>query len=145
MGEKKFIGLVRELITEMKKKQILIFKLGFDEIVARKLTDLCGSLSVWMANKLIEFVLNRIQTIDSSKHFTKHDAINFINNTKLNSGTMNQINSIMDWIRVGLNGNLGDYKNLDFFELSQKSGEWHDSLSAGQGQINYTEQNPLIS
>jgi hypothetical protein len=24
MGEKKFIGLVRELITEMKKKQILI-------------------------------------------------------------------------------------------------------------------------
>ena len=144
MGEKKFIGLVRELITEMKKKQILIFKLGFDEIVARKLTDLCGSLSVWMANKLIEFVLNRIQTIDSSKHFTKHDAINFINNTKLNSGTMNQINSIMDWIRVGLNGNLGDYKNLDFFELSQKSDEWHDSLSAGQGQINYTEQNPII-
>lgn len=144
MGEKKFIGLVRELITEMKKKQILIFKLGLNQIVAQKLTDACGSLSVWMANKFIDFVLNRIQTFEPSKYITKHDAVNFINNTKLNSATMNQINSIMDWIRVGLNGNLGDYKNLDFFELSQKSDEWHDSLSTGQGQINYTEQNPII-
>jgi len=50
----------------------------------------------------------------------------------------------MDWVRVGLNGNLGEYKDLPFIDLVLQSKDWHDSLEIGQGDINYKEQNPTI-
>ena len=43
-----------DLILEASKKDALINKVGFNEDNAEFLFNLCGSLSVWMANKLIE-------------------------------------------------------------------------------------------
>jgi hypothetical protein len=50
----------------------------------------------------------------------------------------------MDWVRVGLNGNLGENKDLSINQLYNLSKEWHDSLEVGQGDINYKEENPII-
>jgi hypothetical protein len=50
----------------------------------------------------------------------------------------------MDWIRVGLNGNLGNNKNLSYLELKDKAKEWHDSLEIGDAAINYVEKNDIL-
>jgi hypothetical protein len=50
----------------------------------------------------------------------------------------------MDWIRVGLDGNVKPFKNLQLDELAKKSKEWHDSLGLGEGDINYVEKNEII-
>jgi hypothetical protein len=50
----------------------------------------------------------------------------------------------MDWIRVGLNGNLGENKAMSFRELYDASNKWHDELEVGSGDINYVEENPII-
>ena len=55
-----------------------------------------------------------------------------------------RIQSIMDWIRVGLNGNVQPYKNNTFDELYSLSKRWHDSLEVGEGQINYVEDHDVI-
>ena len=54
-------NILREgLILEASKKQILIDKLGFDENSASILDRLCGPLSVWMGNKILDY--NRLMT-----------------------------------------------------------------------------------
>jgi hypothetical protein len=67
-----------------------------------------------------------------------------MNNNGVLRMKQSSIQSIMDWVRVGLNGNLGEYKDLPFTDLVLHSKEWHDSLEIGQGDINYKEENPTI-
>jgi hypothetical protein len=50
----------------------------------------------------------------------------------------------MDWIRVGLNGNLGEHKDGGFTTLYNKSVKWHDELGIGDGEYNYNEENEVI-
>lgn len=54
------------------------------------------------------------------------------------------INGIMDWIRIGLNGDIKNVKENSFHELYTKSKEWHDSLDIGEGQINYVETGDIV-
>ena len=49
------IKSIKELITEASKKKVLMDKLGFNENQAEMLDNLCGSLSVWIGNKLLKF------------------------------------------------------------------------------------------
>ena len=67
-----------------------------------------------------------------------------MNNNGVLRMKQSSIQSIMDWVRVGLNGNLGEYKDLPFTNLVLHSKEWHDSLEIGQGDINYKEENPIL-
>lgn len=131
---------ISELITEASKKDILINKLGFNEDNAEYLDKTCGPLSVIIANKLI----NRQSEIFKSwdKPYSKEDVMIFFNNG-IQSTIKSIITSIMDWIRVGLNGNFTPYKDLKFEELYNKSKEWHESLQIGQGEINYVENHPI--
>ena len=114
-------------------------KVGFDEDNADILDKLCGPLSVWMGNKIIDVYMEYFPSEDS-----RNKTINYINDNALIHRERQTVSSIMDWIRVGLNGNLGENKNLSFKELKSKSFQWHDSLEIGQGDINYKEQNPTI-
>jgi len=123
---------ISELITEASKKDILINKLGFNEGNANYLDKLCGPLSVIIGKKLID----RFEDTQSG--------LKRLNDFGINRLFMGDITSIMDWIRVGLNGNFTSYKNLTFDELYNKSIEWHDSLQIGQGEINYVEKNPIV-
>lgn len=138
--------LTQELITEASKKKILMDKVGFNEKNAELLDKLCGPLSVWMGNKLIDYYKNYYGTLtdELTPQELKVATINKINESNLIDSRKAQITKIMDWVRVGLNGNLGDNKQLEFPVLLSKAGEWHDNLEIGQGDINYVEKNPII-
>lgn len=135
-----------DLILEASKKDILINKVGLSQDNAEFLYGLCGPLSVWMANKLIGAYVKHYG--DRTTHpFTPEElrkaTIDNINKKGL-SRQKTIIPGIMDWITVGLNGNLGKYKQLSFPELKVESEKWHDELGVGEGDINYVEKNPIV-
>jgi hypothetical protein len=139
----KIINLIEELIVEASKKDVLIQKLGFSEDNADLLSKLSGALSVWLGNKLIEYtVLSR--SIGQEEPITKQEAIDVFNRGAGVRARRSEITSIMDWIRVGLNGNVNEYKNVGFGDLYKKSREWHESLDTGSGEINYVEENKIL-
>lgn len=136
-----------EIINEAAKKKILIDKVGMSEENAEYLDRVCGSLSVWMANKLIDLQLNNMkswqnQGIDTE--LTKESALERLNSGNIKNYYGQKITEIMDWVRVGLDGNVSEYKSLSIPELLVKSKEWHDSLGVGSGEINYVEKHPII-
>jgi len=139
----KLIESIKQIISEASKKKILIDKIGFNEDNAELLDRLCGPLSVWMAKKMMEVQQNNNA---SWNHPPKQgqELIDQMNSNGILRTARSKIQSIMDWIRVGLNGNLGENKELNLNELHRKSNEWHDSLEVGQGDINYKEENPTI-
>jgi len=139
----KLLESIKQIITEASKKKILMDKIGFNEDNAELLDQLCGPLSVWMAKKMMEVQQNNNA---SWNHPPKQgqELIDQMNSNGILRTARSKIQSIMDWVRVGLNGNLGEYKDLPFIDLVLQSKEWHDSLEVGQGDINYKEQNPTI-
>ena len=138
----KFSFLVEQLLVEASKKDILINKLGLSEDRAEFLSKLCGPLSVWIANKLIE---KQITILHSwGKEIDKKIIIDTINKNNLIFTYRQKIIGIMDWVRVELNGNVTPYKNLTLDQLVEKSEEWHKSLGVGGGVINYVEEHPIM-
>jgi predicted transcriptional regulator len=130
------------LLTEAGKKKVLMDKLGLSETNAEYLDKKCGSLAVWIFNKILDLIISQRSRGSVPETATKEYIINEVINQSPNYLQINYnsvITSIMDWIRVGLNGNLGEYKNLSFVELRDESQKWHDSLEIGQGSINYVE------
>jgi len=132
------------ILTEASKLKILTDKEGLDKDQAELLDELCGGLAVWM--------LGRIKKYLQDKHFKSWEegvdinaiTIKEINNNSVISRYRQTIIGIMDWIRVGLDGNVKPFKNLQLDELAKKSKEWHDSLGLGEGDINYVEKNEII-
>ena len=47
---------ILQIISEASKKEFLLNKIGFNEENSDILDRLCGQLSVWMGNKIIEFI-----------------------------------------------------------------------------------------
>lgn len=134
---------VSNLITEASKKDVLINKIGLDPEIAEWFDRTCGGLAVIMFKKWIKRILDTIAQYQEG--VTEKDVIaerNKLKNIPLSD--RQKIQSIMDWVRVGLNGRLNQYQNLEFSELYDKSREWHDSLSLGQGDINYIEENTIV-
>jgi hypothetical protein len=70
--------------------------------------------------------------------------IKLINDNGLTSRLRPNIINVMDWIRVGLDGNVKPFKNLMLAQLNDKAKEWHDSLGLGEGEINYEEKHPIL-
>ena len=136
------------LILEASKKDILINKVGLSEKNADLLDKLCGPLSVWMGNKIINYYMNYYGTLTNRTSLHPEElkvvTINKINDSNLVNSNKSKITSIMDWIRVGLNGNLGDNKQLSYPELLKESEKWHEELGVGEGDINYVENNPIV-
>jgi hypothetical protein len=143
----KLIESIKQIISEASKKQILMDKIGFNEENADLLDKLCGSLSVWMGNKFIDYYSKLLESTlpeyEDNKDYIKEVINNLNNNFGINSHRRDII-SIMDWVRIGLNGNLGENKELKLGELHRKSKLWHDSLEVGQGDINYKETHPTL-
>jgi len=132
----------KKIILEVSKKNILIDKLGFNEQSAEMLDKVAGSLSVIIANKIIDFQLQAL-TQGRNTDYTRKNAVDALNSGNLKN-LLSRITEVMDWVRVGLNGKLGEYQNLGFKELIYKSKEWHNSLGVSSGQINYEEKNPIL-
>jgi hypothetical protein len=140
----KLIKSIKQIISEASKKKILMDKIGFDEANADLLDQLCGPLSVWMGNKIIQYRKERYTDDVTDQTFEEKYVIEDINKSNVIRSLRSYIQSIMDWVRVGLNGNLGENKDLPFKELYSLSQQWHDSLEVSQGDINYKEENPTI-
>jgi hypothetical protein len=129
------------LLIEASKKDILIQKIGLNERNAEFLSNLCGPLSVFMANKLID----NIMVSDSrTQKISREDTIDELNSDYTLQTFRQTITSIMDWIRVGLNGNVKPYQNLSYKELHQESKKWHDELQVGDSAIDYKEEHPVV-
>jgi hypothetical protein len=129
------------LLIEASKKDILIQKIGLNERNAEFLSNLCGPLSVFMANKLID----NIMVADSrTEKISREDTIDELNSDYTLQTFRQTITSIMDWIRVGLNGNVKPYQNLSYKELHQESKKWHDELEVGDSAIDYKEEHPVV-
>ena len=138
---------VRNLITEASKKDVLVNKLGLREEHAEFLDRTCGGLSVVIFKKLIRYLFEFMKNSqgDEFTNLTEKEVIEALNKSSSIPSTHKQIiQSIMDWVRVGLNGRLNQYQDLTFIELYNESKEWHDSLNLGQGDINYKEENTII-
>jgi hypothetical protein len=134
----KLIQSIKQIISEASKKKILMDKIGFNEHNATILDELCGPLSVWMAKKFIDQQQeNRLNS--GQDRLDDEKIIKIMNNLSLLSNNIQKLQSIMDWIRVGLNGNVKPYKDSSLNELLSLSKQWHDSLEVGQGDINYKE------
>jgi hypothetical protein len=134
------------IITEASKKKILMDKVGLNEENAEYLEKVCGSLSVWMANKLIDLQLKNMRSwigFDESE-LTKEEAIKRLNSNNIRNYYGQTVTEIMDWIRIGLNGNVSEYKNLTIPELQIEANDWHKSLGVGNGDINYKEKGNIV-
>jgi hypothetical protein len=130
-----------DLLLEASKKEILVDKVGFSEKNAEQLFSIAGPLSVWLGNNFMRHMIPLLQ--ERRPELSKKEIVDLINNNVMSFHT-GHFNSIMDWIRVGLNGNLGDNKNLSYLELKDKAKEWHDSLEIGDAAINYVEKNDIL-
>jgi hypothetical protein len=139
----KLLESIKQIISEASKKKILMDKIGFNEENAELLDRLCGPLSVWMGKKMMEYQ-QQFSASWGDVANQGQELIDQMNSNRFIRGQRIKIQSVMDWIRVGLNGNVKEYQNLPFDELYSKSKEWHDSLEVGQGDINYKEENPTI-
>jgi hypothetical protein len=141
------MGVKSEIILEASKLKILTDKEGLDEDQAKLLDELCGGLSVWMLGKIKKYFH---ETQLGNQRYEGMDMDKFIilgitERSYISGPRQRQlIIGIMDWIRIGLNGNVKPYKDLSFTELMTKSKEWHDSLNIGEGDINYDEKNDII-
>lgn len=125
------------LLIEASKKDILIQKIGLNERNAEFLSNLCGPLSVFMANKIIDHITSGINQ-------SREETINGLNSDYTLQTNRQSIISIMDWIRVGLNGNVKPYQNLTFNQLLGESKKWHDELQVGDSAIDYKEEHPIV-
>jgi len=137
----KFNNLLYDLIVEASKKDILIQKIGLNERNAEFLSNLCGPLSVFMANKLFD---NIIVDTPRIKKMSREEVIDEVNSDYTLQSSRQSIISIMDWIRVGLNGNVRPYQNLNYKELLDQSKKWHDELEVGDSTIDYKEEHPVV-
>ena len=133
----KFNNLLYDLILEASKKDILIQKLGLNERNAEFLSSLCGPLSVFIANKMIDHIgIGLTQS--------REEVIDELNLDYTLQSNRQSIISIMDWVRVGLGGNVKPYQNLTFNQLLGQSKKWHDELQVGDSTIDYKEEHPVV-
>lgn len=129
------------IILERSKEKILIDKIGLSPEVASILNQLCGSHSVWMANKLIDFIKKNNYT-DNKELIIKKVNDLFYSRTTNNITT--EITNIMDYVRVGLNGNISTIKELTFSQLGFQADVWHQSLKGGTSKLDYKEREEFI-
>ena len=138
---------VRNLVMEASKKDVLVNKLGLREEHAEFFDRTCGGLSVIIFKKYLRFIFHVMKNSPGEEFTTlsEKEVIEALNRNSSIPGNHKQwVQSIMDWVRVGLNGRLNQYQDLNFTELYNESKEWHDSLNLGQGDVNYKEENTII-
>ena len=139
----KLINITKSLILEASARDVLVNKLKLTDKAADFFVDKCGKLSILIVNKIITSNLKYILKVETAP--TKDELHKSISLVNLSYRTYNEdLTSIMDWIRVGLNGNLGSHKNDDYQTLVRESKKWHDELEVGSGIYNYEEDEDSI-
>jgi hypothetical protein len=148
---KKILNLLKEyndnfgLLNES-KKEIIMDKLGINEDLAEVFDEICGKLAIWLANKYLKYYYEDNKT-KSNPGVAHKDMLKWAQH-RVNSMTTSTLRrvlpGIMDYIRVGLNGNKSSLDDLSIVQIASLSSQWHDSLNIGQGAINYIENAPIL-
>ncbi len=139
----KLINITKSLILEASARDVLVNKLKLSDKAADFFVDKCGKLSILIVNKIITSNLKYILNVETAP--TKDELDKSITLVNLSYRTYNEdLTSIMDWIRVALNGDLGTHKNDDYQTLFNESKKWHDELEVGDGIYNYEENEDNI-
>lgn len=146
----KFKNILGILLSEASKKDVLIKKLGVNDYNAEALSQVAGPLSIFFAYKILEKYED--EYYDGYKTLSKADVIkkdikermSLVNGSNSFVRQRDKVRSIMDWVRVGLNGNIKGYENLSFEQLYDESEKWHESLGIGESKIDYQEDNDII-
>ena len=131
------------LIKESSKVKILTDKIGFTEDFAKDLDNICGTFSVILGNKIIEWATTALKKPDSSPP-EKLTVVKYLNDVGLTRPWKEKLQEIIDFVRVGLNGNFSSLKNDSIDEMRKKAKKWHDSLGGGTAKINYVETHPIL-
>ena len=131
------------LIKESSKVKILTDKIGFTEDFAKDLDNICGTFSVILGNKIIDWATIALKKPDSSPP-EKLTVVKYLNDVGLTRPWKEKLQEIIDFVRVGLNGNFSSLKNNSFDEMVKKAKKWHDSLGGGTAKINYVETHPIL-
>ena len=131
------------LIKESSKVKILTDKIGFTEDFAKDLYHICGTFSVILGNKIIDWATTALKKPDSSPP-EKLTVVKYLNDVGLTRPWKEKLQEIIDFVRVGLNGNFSSLKNNSFDEMVKKAKKWHDSLGGGTAKINYVETHPIL-
>ena len=131
------------LIKESSKVKILTDKIGFTEDFAKDLDNICGTFSVILGNKIIDWATIALKKPDSSPP-EKLTVVKYLNDVGLTRPWKENLQEIIDFVRVGLNGNFSSLKNNSFNEMVKKAKKWHDSLGGGTAKINYVETHPIL-
>jgi len=131
------------LIKESSKVKILTDKIGFTENFAKDLYHICGTFSVIMGNKIIDWATIALKKPDSSTP-EKLTVVKYLNDVGLTRPWKEKLQEIIDFVRVGLNGNFSSLKNDSFDEMVKKAQKWHESLGGGTAKINYVETHPIL-
>jgi hypothetical protein len=154
-NDRKVINLLKQynnkygVLLEASKLKILLDKnkIGFIDSIAKLFDELCGSHSVFLANKLIKHYEQRFKNYNVEGNLTPKEikdlAIGEINNLSISLLT-NIISPIMDYLYVKLDGDNTSLKPHTWQEIYEKQKQWHDSLNIGDGAINYQETHPII-
>jgi len=148
---KKILNLLKEyndnfgLLNES-KKEILMDKLGLSPNIAEVFDEVCGKLAIWLANKYLKYYYEDNKT-KSNPGVAHKDMLKWAQH-RINSMTTSTLRrvlpGIMDYIRVGLNGNKSSLDDLSIVQIASLSTQWHDQLNVGQGKINYIENAPIL-
>jgi hypothetical protein len=147
----KFRNLIGNILTEASKKDVLIKKLGIKETEANVLSTITGPLAVFFAYKILEkyeleyyfdLTPKRMKVVVDQK--STQERFGLFNGSNSASNQRDKLRSIMDWVRVALNGNINAYKELSFDDLYDESERWHESLGVGESKIDYKEDNDII-
>ena len=131
------------LIKESSKVKILTDKIGFTEDFAKDLYHICGTFSVILGNKIIDWATTALKKPDSSPP-EKLTVVKYLNDVGLTRPWKENLQEIIDFVRVGLNGNFSSLKNDSIDEMRKKAKKWHDSLGGGTAKINYVETHPIL-
>lgn len=126
----KLIKNLANLISEGSKIKILVDKLGLSNPVAEYLDKTYRKLSIWIANKLIDnYLFDNPGQIPAFLSLSRY---------------REDLVGLLDYIRVGLNGNISTIKDYNLNQLFYAQKKWHDQLQIGSGKINYDETNKVI-
>ena len=154
----KFKQLIEGILLEANTKDILMNKAGLNEYNADVLTNTFGKLAIKIFKKVLEgsIKLNtenpnvyRLSGVANYDGKTMKDKIIQYFNDRRSAiidyfGGRTEMNSLRDYIRVGLNNNYTQIENLTIPEMIEKAEEWHESMGTGDSEVNYVEEKPII-
>lgn len=154
----KFKQLLEGILLEANTKDILMNKAGLNEYNADLLTNTFGKLAIKIFKKILEgsIKLNtenpnvyRLSGVANYGGKTMRDKIIQYFNDRRSAiidyfGGRTEMNSLRDYIRVGLNNNYTQIENLTIPEMLKKAEEWHESMGTGDSEVNYVEDKPII-